>query len=572
MYVETVPNRNSPPAVLLRQGRRQGRRVIKETLANLSHWPPAKVAALRAVLRGEPLVSPQDCFEIERSLPHGHVQAVLGVMRKLGLETLLSGKRCRERDVVAAMVVERVLEPCSKLATTRLWATTTLGEQLSVADTDVEELYGALDWLLARQGKIERALARRHLGEGAVVLYDVSSSYYEGRTCPLARFGHDRDGAGDRPIIVYGVLTDGRGCPVAVEVYAGNTSDSTTVPDQVDKLRQRFELEGVVLVGDRGMLTQTQIETLRQYPGLGWVSALRSEQIRALVESGPLQLSLFDQQNLAEIVAPDPFPGERLVACYNPLLADDRRRTRQELLAATEEGLEKIRREAARRTRKVLSAKDIALKVGRLLPHYKMAKHFTVTIGEGTLSWSRKDDSIRAEEALDGIYVIRTSEPAERLSAPDTVRTYKTLADVERLFRTLKGIDLRIRPIFHRTDPRVRAHIFLCLLAYYVEWHMRQALAPLLFDDETLSEERRRRDPVAPAKPTPSARRKKTARQTPDGLPLHSFHTLLKDLATLCRNHCRMKNDPDGPGFTQTTRATALQRRAFELLGVKCSQ
>jgi len=327
-----------------------------------------------------------------------------------------------------------------------------------------------------------------------------------------------------------------------------------------------------VLVGDRGMLTETQIETLRQYPGLGWVSALRSEQIRGLVESGPLQLSLFDQQNLAEIVAPDSFPGERLVACYNPLLADDRQRTRQELLAATEKGLEKIRREAARRTRKPLTGEEIALKVGRVLPHYKMAKHFTVTIGDGALSWSRNGDSIRAEEMLDGIYVIRTSEPAERLSAPDIVRTYKSLADVERLFRTLKGIDLKIRPIFHRIDPRVRAHIFLCLLAYYVEWHMRQTLAPLLFDDETLSDDRRRRDPVAPAKPTAAARRKKTVRQTPDGLPLHSFHTLLKDLATLCRNHCRMKNDPHGPLFTQTTDATALQRQAFELLGVKCSQ
>jgi len=536
MYVETVPNRNSPPAILLRQGRRQGRRVVKATLANLSHWPAAKVAALRAVLRNEPLVSPQECFAITRSLPHGHVQAVLGMMRKLGLETLLSGKRCRERDVVVAMIAERLLEPCSKLATTRLWATTTLGEQLSVAEADVDELYEALDWLLARQGKIERALARRHLGEGAVVLYDVSSSYYEGRTCPLAKFGHDRDGVGRRPIIVYGVLTDGRGCPVAVEVYSGNTGDSTTVPDQVDKLRERFGLGRVVLVGDRGMLTETQIETLRQYPGLGWVSALRSEQIRGLVESGPLQLSLFDQQNLAEIVAPNSFPGERLVACYNPLLADDRRRTRQELLAATEKGLGKIRREAARRTRKPLTGEEIALKVGRVLPHYKMAKHFTVTIGDGALSWSRNGDSIRAEEMLDGIYVIRTSEPAERLSAPDIVRTYKSLADVERLFRTLKGIDLKIRPIFHRIDPRVRAHIFLCLLAYYVEWHMRQTLAPLLFDDETLSDDRRRRDPVAPAKPTAAARRKKTVRQTPDGLPLHSFHTLLKDLATLCRN------------------------------------
>jgi transposase len=441
-----------------------------------------------------------------------------------------------------------------------------LGEELAVADADVDELYAALDWLLARQERIERKLAKRHLRDGARVLYDVTSSYYEGRTCPLARPGSNRDEKKGRPIIVYGVLTDGEGRPVAVQVYPGNTGDPTTVPDQVETLRERFGLERVVLVGDRGMLTETQLAQLRAHPQLGWISAFRTSAIRKLVHAGDLQLSLFDQQNLAEIRSEE-FPGERLVVCYNPLLAEDRRRTREELLAATEKELEKIRRAVSRRTKTPLTKDEIALRVGRVINRFKVAKHYRLTIEDTRLEWQRDEEAIAQEQALDGIYVIRTSEPAERLSAADAVRTYKRLALVERLFRTLKGIELLIRPIFHRLDPRVRAHIFLCLLAYYVEWHMRKAWAPLL-DDEELDPRRRRRDPIAPAQPSPSANRKKRERTTDDGLPVHSFQTLLADLATYSRNLCRTETGKHSATTVQYPDLSPLQARAFQLLEV----
>jgi transposase len=465
------------------------------------------------------------------------------------------------------MIVERLVHPCSKLATTRLWGTTTLGESLGVADADVDELYDALDWLLARQPHIEKKLAARHLREGGVVLYDVSSSYYEGRTCPLARFGHDRDGKTGLPIIVYGVMTDGDGRPVATEVYAGNVGDPTTVPDQVDTLRVRFGVAHVVLVGDRGMLTQTQIDHLKTYPGLGWISALRSPAIRALVESGTLQLSLFDTQHLAEITSPA-FPGERLVACFNPLLADERRRKRENLLAATERDLATLARGAARRTRTPFDDATLGQKVGRVINHYKMAKHVTVTIDGGRLSWTRRRESIQQEARLDGFYVIRTSVPAGQLSAADTVRHYKGLARVERAFRCLKGIDLRVRPIHHRTEAHVRAHIFLCLLAYYVEWHLRQAWAPLLFADEALETDHQTRDPVAPATPSPAVRRKKAERQTSAGLPLHSFDTLLVALGTRCAHTCRLRTDSNAAPVRQLTPPSPLQARALALLGL----
>ena len=565
MYIETVPNRNSPPAILLRETTREGKRMRKRTLANLSHWPAPKIEALRSVLRDEPLVPAREAFAISRSLPHGHVEAVLETIHRLGLDSLIASKRSRQRDLVVAMIAERLVHPCSKLATTRLWHTTTLAEELSVGDADVDELYEALDWLLERQEWIEAKLARRHLAEGGQVLYDLTSTSYEGRTCPLVRFGHNRDG-NDLPIIVYGVLTDTAGRPVAVEVYPGNTGDPATVGDQVEKLRGRFGLERVTLVGDRGMLTRTRIADLKAHPQLGWISALRSHEIRKLVESGPLQLSLFDEQNLAEISAPEEFPGERLVACYNPELAVERRRKRGELLEATERDLGRIAAEAARRKRKPLGKDEIGLKVGRVLGRRKMAKHFCLEIGEGSFSWRRNGESIAREEALDGIYVIRTSEPQERLSAPDAVRGYKNLSQVERAFRTLKGIDLRVRPIRHRTEEHVRAHVLLCLLAYYVEWHMRRALAPLLFDDEELAAERLRRDPVAPAQASASAKRKKTTRQTAQGFPAHSFETLIAELATRCRNECRMKSDAESPTFTEVTHPTPLQSRAMELL------
>jgi transposase len=567
MYVESVPNRGSPPAILLREGWREGKKTLKRTLANLSDWPSHKIDLLRRLLRDEMLVSPAALFDTERTLPHGHVEAVLGTIRKLGLETVLAAKRSRERDLVVAMIAERLLHPCSKLATTRLWHTTTLAEELAVADADEDDLYAAMDWLLARQERIEQKLAARHLTDGAVVLYDVSSSYYEGRTCPLARFGHDRDGHTGRPIIVYGVMTDGDGRPVAVSVYPGNTADPTTVRDQVERLRARFGLVRLVLVGDRGMLTQPQIETLKAAPGLGWITALTSVAIRKLVTQGALQLSLFDHQQLAEIRSPD-FPGERLLACYNPVLAQERSRKRQALLEATEQGLTKLARDVARRTKKPLPGSAIGLKAGKILERHKVGKHYELTIGEGTFQWQRRAESIEAEAKLDGIYVIRTSEPAERFSAADTVRTYKSLSQVERAFRCLKGIDVLVRPIRHRTEARVPAHIFLCVLAYYVEWHMRRALAPILFEDEDLPAARPRRDPVLPAQPSASAKAKKAMHTTPDDLPVHSFESLIAELASRARNTYRLKSDDAKLTFKQIPAPTPIQRRAYELLGL----
>jgi transposase len=552
---------------LLRRTFRDGSQVKHETLGNISHLPDPLIDIIRRSLAGESFLPATEAFEIDSSLPHGHVQAVLGTMRQLGLENLISSTRCRQRDLVVAMIAERLLHPGSKLATTRNWHNTTLATELSVGDADEDELYDALDWLLARQSRIEKKLARRHLSEGAVVLYDISSSYYEGHCCPLAKFGHDRDKKKDRPIIVYGVLTDADGRPLATQVYEGNTGDPTTVPDQVKKLQQRFGLQRVVLVGDRGMLTPPQIEKLKQHPGLGWVSALKAGPIRELADTGALQMSLFDEQNLAEIYSPQ-YPDERLVACYNPLLAEERKRKREELLQATESKLVRITKEIARRTKTPLSNEEIALKVGAVINRFKVSKHFETTIEDRQLRWSRKEEAIYREAELDGVYVIRTSEQGESWSAADTVRRYKSLAQVERAFRTLKGLDLRIRPIFLRTVDHVRAHIFLCLLAYYVEWQMRRALAPLLFDDEQLPEDRKRRDAVAPAESSAAAKTKKRVRQTEDGLPIHSFSTLLAALGTRCRNACRAKSQRSGATFELLTALTKLQTKAFQLLGL----
>jgi transposase len=565
MYIETVPNRNSPPAVLLREGWREGKKTVKRTLANLSHWPAQKIEAWRRLLRDEPLVSPQELFTTQRTVPHGHVQAVLGLIRKLGLAAILSAQRCRERDLVVGMIAQRLLDPCSKLATTRAWRTTTLAEELGVEEATEDDLYHAMDWLLKRKERIEQKLAERHLAEGCLVLYDVTSSYYEGRTCPLARFGHDRDGQKGRPIIVYGVMTDREGCPISVQVYPGNTADPKTVVDQVEKLRQKLGLSRVVLVGDRGMLTQPQIDKIKQHPGWGWITALKSVAIRSLVEKGSLQLSLLDEKNLAEISSPD-YPGEQLVACYNPLLAEERGRKRRELLEATEKGLNKISKEVARRKKKPLKQAEIGLKVGKVLGHYKMGKHFEYTIGEGSFQWKRREDSIQQEEKLDGIYVIRTSESKERLSPEATVRSYKSLSEVERAFRCLKGMELRVRPIHHRTEERVPAHIFLCLLAYYVEWHLRRAWAPILFEDEERRQERERRDPVGAAKTSASARQKKSSHQTPEGLLVHSFETLMAELATRARVTYSLRSGDSTPIFKQVPEPTPLQARAYELI------
>jgi transposase len=561
MYIETVPNRNSSPAILLREGWREGSKILKRTLANLSDWPKQKIETFRRLLRDEPLVSPHDLFCTHKTLPHGHVEAILMAMRKLGLDSLLAAKRCRERDLVMALIAARLLHPCSKLATTREWHTTTLAEELSVADATEDDLYQAMDWLLERQPRIEKKLAARHLSEDCLVLYDVSSSYYEGHTCPLAQYGHDRDGKKGLPIIVYGVMTDGEGRPIAVQVYPGNTGDSTTVADQVEKLRDRFQLSRVVLVGDRGMLTRPQIDKMKMHPGLGWITALTSVAIRGLLETGALQLSLLDETNLAEITSPD-YPGERLMVCHNPLLEEERGRKRRELLQATEQALTKVGKQVVRRKKKPLREAEIALKVGKALGRYKMGKHFLYTIGEGKFQWSRREQTIEREAKLDGIYVIRTSESEERLSAADTVRSYKSLAQVERAFRTLKGMDLLIRPIRHRTEDRVPAHIFLCLLAYYVEWHLRRAWAPLLFEDEHLTQERRQRDPILPAVCSSSAQEKKLTRQTADGFPAHSFATLMAELASRALVTYGLKSEESTPSFQQVPEPTPLQAKA----------
>ena len=552
---------------LLRRSLRVGHQVKHETLGNLSHLPAPLIDIIRRSLAGESFVPASQTFLIERSRPHGHVQAVLGTLRQLGLDRGIASQRSRQRDLVVALVVERLLAPCSQLATARLWQHSTPAQQLGVEDADENDLYEALDWLGTRQRRIEAKLAKRHLEEGATVLYDVSSSYYEGRHCPLALFGHSRDGNQGKPIIVYGVLSDRAGRPLAVDVYLGNSADPTTLPDQVTKLRRRLGLSRVVLVGYRGLLTQTQIDHLQQHSGLGWISALRSPAIRELVDGGHLPLSLFDEQNLAEITSPD-YPGERLIACYNPLLADQRRRKREELLAATEKELERIAAEVKRRSRTPLTADQIGLQVGRVLNRYKVGKHFATKIAKGLFQGARREESIQREADLDGLYVIRSSEKKASLSAADTVRSYKSLAQVERAFRCLKGVDLRVRPIFHRTPERVRAYIFLCLLAYCVEWQMRRALAPLLFEDEQLETDRRRRDALAPAQPSAAVKKKKATRRSAEGLPLHSFETLLDALATRCQNTCRVAGNEPSATFEQLTAATPLQQRAFELLGL----
>jgi hypothetical protein len=568
MYIDIVPNRSSPPAVLLRTSQRENGRVVKRTIANLSALPKEQIEALRLVLSGETLVPVSSIFTIEKSIPCGHVEAVLGTLRQIGLESMISSVPSRERNLVLAMIVERILHGQSKLADTVLWHTSTLAEELAVGDASAEELYAAMDWLLQRQSRIEKKLAAKHLHERANVFYDVSSSYYEGRTCPLAHYGHNRDEKAGREIIVYGMLTDAAGRPISVQVYPGNTGDATTVPGQVAKLRTDFGLQRIVLVGDRGMLTNSQIETIRQLPGLGWLSALRSAQIRQLVESNTLQLSLFDQRNLAEIQSPD-YPGERLIACFNPLLESERKRKREELLQATERRLTAIRQEVQRRHKTPLPAGRIGTKVGAVLHRWKMAKHFVIQIADGRFDWHRNQPSIEAEAAIDGIYIIRTGEPAATLSGVDAVRQYKNLGRVEEVFRTMKSTDILVRPIRHRLEDRVRAHVFLCLLAYYVIWHMKQALAPLLYHDETIATERQTRDPVAKAEPTPHAKRKKALRTDAEGTPLRGFAMLLETLQTRCRNRC-VTHTPKGDIRTiQHTQPDDIQKRAFDLLGLR---
>ena len=545
----------------LRQTYREGRAVKHRTLANLSHLPPELIELIRRSLRGERFVAAGDALQIVRSLPHGHVAAVLGLVRRLGLEALLERRPSRERDLVTALIVARVLEPASKLATAARLADSTLAARLGVEDATGDELYAAMDWLLARQARVERALARRHLGSGSVVLYDVTSTYVEGTHCPLAAHGYSRDHRPDRAQIVFGLVTDERGRPVAVEAFAGNTADPATLETQVDKVRSRFGLAEIVLVGDRGMLTSARIERLREAGGVGWVSCLRAPAIRALVADGDLQLGLFDERDLAEISSPD-YPGERLVVCRNPVLAEERARKREALLAATEAALARVAAMVERGTLRTAAA--IGLRAGRVVDAKKMAKHVELDIGDGRFAYRRRTDAIAAEAALDGLYVVRTSVPAERLEAAEVVETYKRLSAVERDFRSLKGDDLAVRPIFHWREDRVRAHLFLCLLAAYVRWHLEAAWAPLLYRDETPPA---RSDPVGPRGRSAGARAKERDHRTPDGLPVGSFGTLLGHLATLTENRIVPAGLDDRAAFHQLSIPTALQDRAFELLG-----
>jgi len=583
MYIEAVPNRHSPPAILLRESYRDGGKVKKRTLLNLSDWPRERIAGFKMLLNGGTVIpKSQQAITIVRSLPHGHVAAALGTARKIGLDRLLGpklapaqagGNRCR--DLVLALVVNRILDPGSKLAAARALspdtATSSLGEQLGLGMVDEDELYSALDWLAVRQPAIEAALAKRHLTGGTLVLYDVSSSYLEGRCCPLAQFGYSRDRKRGKLQIVYGLLCAPDGCPVAIEVFEGSTADPVTLTSQVTKLKERFALDHVVLVGDRGMITQARINQDIKAAGLDWISALRAPAIKALRDAGALQMSLFDERDMASITSPD-FPGERLIVCRNRALAVERARKREDLLGATERDLARIAAAVARKREPLRGTAEIGLEVGAVLNKHKMAKHFTLDIADTHFGFARKIEKIAAEAALDGIYVVRTSLPATALDDAAAVRRYKSLSLVERAFRCLKTVDLQVRPVYHWLAERVRAHVFVCMLAYYLEWHMRQRLAPLLYDDtDKAMAEALRASVVAKAERSPAAVNKQTTGRTEDGLPVHSFRTLLADLATLTRNTLVTAIAPEQP-FTLTARPTPLQQRAHDLLGLARTQ
>jgi transposase len=578
MYIEHVPNRNSPPAILLRESYREGKRVRKRTLANLTKWPTHLVQGLRTLLRGGTAVEDlEEHFEVIRSRPHGHVAAVLGTLRKVGLDRILAPSPCPERERVIAMICARIVHPGSQLATARALAEETLfsslGTLLGWTSVDEQQLYAALDWLLERQGAMEATLAAKHLREGTLVLYDLTSTYFEGRTCALAHLGYSRDEKKSKLQIVFGLLCDPRGCPVAVEVFEGNTADPNTLGAQIEKLRERFHLVRAVWVADRGMLTEARLrEDVRAVQGLEWISALRAPAIRKLVEQQDLQLSLFDQHDMGAITSPD-YPDERLIVCRNPRLAEERARKREELLQATEAELENIVQATQRPTRRLQGKDKIGLRLGKVIKRFKVGKHFKLHITEQGFTYQRNDSRIAQEAALDGIYVIRTSVPRTILDDSHTVRAYKQLAVVERAFRSLKTIDLKVRPIYHHLAERVRARVFLCTLAYSVEWHMRQRLAPILFDDDNpVSAQALRTSPVAPAQPSPRARRQAQSKLTDEGMPVHSFQTLLADLATIAKNCVQvtipLPEAPEIKTFDRITHTTPLQQKALDLLGV----
>jgi len=562
MYVDIIPNRKSPPAILLRESIRQGDKIVKRTLANLSSLSIAQAHDIRQVLKGKKLVQPEKHFTILRSRTHGHVDAVLLTIRRLGLDKLIASRRCRERDLVISMVASRILCPQSKLALTRDLGNSTLGELLSVEGVDENELYGAMDWLHKRQDGIEKRLAAKHLQEGGRVLYDLSSSYFEGTKCPLAARGYNREQKKGKLQVNYGLLTDQRGCPVSISVFPGNTTDPKTLMLQVEKLQEKFNLKSVVLVGDRGMITQRQIDDIKEYEGMEWITALKSGAIRKLMDAKVIQPTLFDERNLFELVHPG-FPGEKLVACRNPELAYRRKHKRQDLLKATTEELEKIQGMIERGYLKDVD--KIGVRVGKVINKYKMAKHFKFEITEKEFSFKIDKEKVREEAALDGIYVIRTS--LEKLPAEDAVRHYKSLSQVERAFRSIKTMDLEVRPINHYLEKRVKAHLFLCMLAYYVKWYMMEAWRPLLFADED-QQAKQTRDPVAPAKRSAKAEEKIHSKRLEDGTVAHSFQSLLRNLATIVRNTCQKQStdDPNIPSFTVDTQHSKKQQEAFQLL------
>jgi hypothetical protein len=556
---------------LLRQSYRDGKAVKHRTLANISCLPDEAVEFLRRHLRGEAVGPLGGAFTILRSLPHGHVAAVLGMLRELGLEKLIGSRSSRERDLVVAMIVARVLDPRPKLAMARALdpatAATSLGTTLELGAVDEDDLYEAMDWLLARQARIEDSLAARHLGDGSLVLYDLTSTWFEGRTCPLARRGYSRDGKGSKLQIEFGLLCDRDGRPVAVEVFEGDVADSMTVASQVRKVRERFGFKRVVVVGDRGMLTEARINEDVSPAGLDWITTLRAPAIRGLVAEGSLQPSLFDERDLGEITS-EAYPGERLIVCRNPLVAEDRRRTREELLAATERSLDKVVAATKRERSPLRGQAEIALRVGAVVNRSRMRKHLALEITDESFSYRRDESRIAEEASLDGIYVLRTTVPTEELDAGNVVVAYKRLSGVERAFRSLKTVDLMVRPIHHRLADRVRAHVFLCMLSYYVEWHLRRAWAPLLFDDEAPDRAREGGSVVAPAARSESAERKAQTKRTEDGLPVHSFQTLLADLGTLTLNRCVQPMVSEEHELTILATPTAVQQRAFDLLPI----
>ena len=574
MYIERVPNRNSPHAVLLRESYREGNKVRKRTLANLSKLPDEVIDNLRIVLKGGVAVDNYgDAFKIFRSLPHGHIAAVLGTLIKLEIKEIIDPKSSRNRSLILAMIVARILEPRSKLATARGLNKETcfssLSKLLGLESADEDELYEALDWLLERQERIENRLAKKHLSEGSLVLYDISSTYFEGNCCTLAQYGYSRDKKKGKLQIVFGLLCDREGCPIAVEVFEGNTNDTSTLAKQIDKVRSRFGLNRVVWVSDRGMITQTLInQELSSTEGIDWITVLTETQIRKLAEQEVIQLGLFDEINLVELESSS-YPGERLMACRNPLVAQANQIRREKLLQATEKELDAILAATKREKRALKGADKIGIRVGKVINRYKVGKFFNIEISETSFFYYRKIDAVQIEAALDGLYVIRTSVKAEILSAPSTVRTYKSLSQVEQAFRSYKTMDLKVRPIYHHLENRVRAHVFLCMLAYYVEWHMRQALAEVLFDDEESEEVKRASsDVVSPAKRSKKALSKARKKKTQDNLPVHSFSTLMTDLATITLNTINSKLDGTDITFEKITQPTPLQQKALDLLGV----